>query len=173
MTRRLGAAALLLFLAACGEDPDFDGLYRVESNTLATGSCDAPGDELEREFPMFEIRARDFAGVRIYPVYPCDERGACDADNDGTWSLVVVEDDLDQVSSTFAGSGEGDSCVLGSQDLVIAAGEEDGVVVLQARTLEVVIEPYDPDTCTTEHAKLYRGRMDCVMLEELVGSLVP
>lgn len=171
MTPALHRAPLLLLLAACSESPDFDGLYRVERHTLATGSCDAPGDALETAYPMFEIRARDFAGVTVYPVHPCDERGACDDDNDGRWALVVVEGDLDQVSSTYAASGD-DACVLGSQDLVIAAGEAEGVVVLQARTLEVVIEPYDPDTCTTANARRNRGRMECVALEELVGTLV-
>lgn len=157
-------------LAACREGPDFDGLYRVESYTRNETSCTGPGPEIERPYSQFKIEERDFFGVTIYPAYPCDEDGACDADNDSNWSLVVLEDDLDQVSFTYALS-EGNSCILASQDLVIAGVE--GSLVLQNRSTQLVLEPYDANTCNPENAEAKRDKMECVTLLELVGSPEP
>jgi hypothetical protein len=163
------AVASTLALVGCSPDPDFDGLYRVESYTLTEASCAEPGVEIEREFPKFRIKGRDWFGVTLYPVYPCDEDDVCAEENLGTWGLVTVEEDLDQVSSVSAGSGD-DSCVLQSVDLVIEGAE--GEVVLQSRTYELVLEPYDPATCTTDNAKARRGAMQCVRILQLVGAAV-
>jgi hypothetical protein len=157
----------IVLLAACTTPLDLDGHYRVDSYTRNPSSCTATGDEIARPFPAFEIAARSFAGVTIYPAYACDDAGRCAADNDAMWSLVVVEDDLDQVEITSAASA-GAGCALRSEELVIAAAGAG--VVLAHRTLEVQIEPYDPRTCTTENAAAQRARMTCVSLVHLVGN---
>ncbi len=164
---RLSLWALALALApACGGS-SFDGLYRVQTYTMNQTSCAGPGDAINRGYAKFEIRNRDYFGVKIYPVYPCDDAGVCQEDNDSTWSLVVVERDLDKVSIEYAES-EGNSCVLRSEDKVISAGAE-GEVVLQSRRLQVVLEPYDATTCTTDNAKAKRDSMSCAGLMQLVG----
>jgi len=163
------SVAVLAIVAACGDPPDFDGRYRVDSYTLDSSSCDGPGDDVVQEYSTFEIRHRAFFGVRIYPVYPCDDTGSCAADNDPAWNLVVVEDDVDQVEIEFAAS-VGNSCVLTSQDQVID-GAPDGSVVLESRNYELVIEPYDASTCTTDNAKAKRGQMTCASVLQLVGVL--
>ncbi len=161
------ALGLLIAVAGCSPKPDFDGIYQVSSYTLNETSCDAPGPEIEREFPRFRVEARDWFGVRIYPVYPCDESGACAENNDATWSLVTLEEDVGQVSATTAWS-DGDACVLGSVDLVIDG--VDGNLVLEQRSYELVIAPYDAATCTTGRAEAARDEMDCVQLRQLVGA---
>jgi hypothetical protein len=160
-------AALVIFSLGCSSaDDDFDGLYRVASLTSHEGSCAAPGTDVEPEYPKFRVTEREWLGATIYPVYPCDDAGVCDEDNDGTWNLVVVEDDLDQVSSTMT-FNDGDACVLNSVDLVI--DRVDGNVVLQQRTNQARI-PYDPSSCTTDRAKAMRGDMQCTQMLQLVGA---
>ena len=65
----------------------------------------------------------------------------------------------------------GNSCVLHSIDLVIAA-TPDGVV-LQNRHYQLVVEPYDPATCTPQVAAERRDEMTCASMLELVGALAP
>lgn len=163
--------ALAGAMVGCSPRPDLDGLYRVTSYTLNQVSCAQPGAEIEPEFPRFRIEGRSFFGVTIYPVYPCAEDGVCSENNHELWNLVTVEEDLDKVSMTTAASA-GDSCVLGSVDLVIdrIGGRFDGEVVLQRRTRELAIEPYDATTCTTDRAEAARDEMACVELLQLVGA---
>lgn len=157
---------VLALVAACNT-PDFDGRYRVESYTLDSSSCDGPGEEIVPEYSTFEIRHRKLFGVRIHPVYSCDDDGTCAADNESDWSLVVIEDDLDLVAFEYAISN-GNSCVLASVDQVIDDSVGGGVV-LQNRNYELVLEPYDPRTCTTDNAKAMRDNMRCASVLELVG----
>jgi hypothetical protein len=169
---------LLLSLAAsampgCGR-PDFDGLYRVESYAVIDGDCTGPATEIEREFSEFQIRETSFAGVTVYPLYPCDGAGHCDSDNHGTWNLVTTAEDSDQVVETLTYNLD-DSCILSAVEVLIAKHpqpEQDGVV-LERRISELAITPYVANECTTDHAKCVRDRMRCVEVLRVVGQPEP
>jgi hypothetical protein len=161
------AIVLALALGGCSSRPDFDGLYTVDSYSLNEVSCSEAGAAIEPEFTRFEVRSRDWFGVTIYPVYPCDDSGSCAEDNDARWSLVTLEEDLDQVSMTSAASA-GNTCLLSAVDLVIDGVE--GNLVLEERTFQAVLEPYDASTCTPGRAEAMQDEMACAQLRQLVGT---
>jgi hypothetical protein len=162
--------SLVLALAACS-DPEFDGLYQVASYSLVEGDCAGAGTEVEREFSQFRIVERDWLGLTIYPVFPCDGVGNCDSNNHGLWNLVTVEEDSGDVSMTSATNFE-DGCMLSSMQLIIYGDPEpeSSAVVLERRMSQVVVEPYVASECTTDRARSLRRRMECVQVLRLIGT---
>lgn len=167
MTRAWHALLCVPFVVACGASPDFDGLYDVASYTSDFTSCDGPGEALPLDYTRFEIRHGRFLGVTLHRVHRCDDTNACATDNESEWSMVVVEDDLSQISFEFTMS-VGNSCLLSSVDQVIDTST-DGDVVLEDRRYELSI-PYDPATCIPEVAAARRDEMRCASLRRLVGT---
>jgi hypothetical protein len=155
--------------AGCG--PDLDGFYRVESYALVEGSCTGAGIEVAREFSEFEIRQQEWAGVTVYPLYPCDGFDNCDTENHPTWNLVTVSEDADQVSMTVTYNHE-DACILSAVELLIGEhGEPDRhAIMLEKRTSQIAIEPYVAAECTTDRAKSMRSRMQCVESLRIIGE---